>query len=409
MHINKTRLLGWMEEQATIGATPDGGLSRPALSEADLAVRAWFEAKIYAAGLVYHMDGAGNQSGVLKSDNPQAKTLLIGSHLDSVPNGGRYDGALGVLVGLEVLQTVKESGLMLPFHLEVVNFTDEEGTLRGLLGSCAFTGRLEEHELDYVRGGGDALEDGLLRAGLNRKTFMTACRDAKSLLGYLEVHIEQGRRLEQAGLDIGVVTSIVGVRSFWLHFIGEAAHAGTRPMPERRDAIWGAMNFIQHARQMVLDQFQPGVMNCGEIAIEHSAFNIVPSDVRISLEFRHGDTAQLDAMQAALFRIANESAAAYGLGLDIQPAGIIEPAVMAEQMVKAVETGAARAGVSHTRLMSFAGHDAQSLAYVTPSAMFFVPCLNGISHNPMEYATPEVCANAAEVMLQTVLHLCDEQ
>lgn len=405
--INFQRFLDLMAQQAEIGATPEGGLNRPALSEMDIRVRQWLFERATAAGLEVAMDGAGNQRVMLRASDPDAPTLLIGSHLDSVPNGGRFDGALGVVAGLEVLLTLKDSGAELPFHVEVVNFTDEEGTLRGLLGSAAMTGTLTAEGLPTVRGGADALQEGLSRLGLSSETLLNARRDFASVMGYLEVHIEQGTRLEQAGINIGVVTSIVGVRSYWLTLTGEAAHAGTKPMADRRDALWGAAHLIQQARELVMQHFQPGVVNFGSIHAEPGAFNIVPAEVRLALEFRHGDPEKLDAMQTALFNVIRRSATEFKLEVEMTPAGLIPPAPMAESMVQVVERAASGLGLSHTRLMSFAGHDAQSLAQVTPSVMFFVPSVRGISHNPAEYSTPQDCINAAEVMLQAVLGLAD--
>jgi hydantoinase/carbamoylase family amidase len=324
-----------------------------------------------------------------------------------VPNGGRFDGALGVVVGLEVALALHESVTSLPFHLEIVNFTDEEGTLRGLLGSTAMTGCLTETDLAGVRGGAEALHIGLARLGLTTESVLTAKRDFSSVLGYLEVHIEQGTRLERTNLNIGVVTGIVGVRSYWLTFTGEAAHAGTMPMTDRKDALWGAAEVIQQAREIVIRDFSPGVVNFGVINAEPGAFNIVPSKVRMALEFRHGDPITLDAMQTALFDLIHRNTKQYGLDVTIDSAGLVPPAPMAESMVRLIEQAATRSNLTHTRLMSFAGHDAQSLARVTPSVMFFVPSVKGISHNTAEYTTPEDCLRAAEVMLQAVLGLAD--
>lgn len=403
--INPKRFAQLMSEQAAIGATASGGLNRPTSSDDELRVRRWFADRAQAAGLDFHTDGAGNQSAILRCTDPAAQTLLIGSHLDSVPNGGRFDGALGVIVGLEVALAIQESGIPLPFHLEIVNFTDEEGTLRGLLGSAAMTGKMTAQDLAAVRGGADALQAGLARLGLTTETVLAAKRDFSLVLGYLEVHIEQGTRLERAELNIGVVTGIVGVRSYWLTFTGEAAHAGTMPIANRKDALWGAAEIVGAARELVMQNFHPGVVNFGAITASPGAFNIVPDTVRIALEFRHGDAATLDTMQTALFDLIHHTAEKYGLRLDITAAGLIAPAPMAESMVTLIEQAATRQALSHTRLMSFAGHDAQSLAGVTPSVMFFVPSVNGISHNPAEYTSPEDCLRAAEVMLQAVLGL----
>ncbi|MGJ3239535.1 MAG: M20 family metallo-hydrolase [Anaerolineae bacterium] len=396
-----------MRVQAEIGASPDGGLSRPSLSLPDLEVREWFRQAVEAQGLRYQIDGAGNQSGILHCTDPQAPTLLIGSHLDSVPNGGRYDGALGVIAALETAFTLKEAGTYLPFHLEVINFTDEEGTLVGLLGSSALTGSITRDALLQPRGGRHALESGMARLGLSPNSIIDAHRDPARLSGYIEVHIEQGTRLEQSQTDIGVVTSVVGIRSMWLVFTGEAAHAGTSPMDGRRDAFRGAAQFALDARDRVVQDFHPGVVNFGDIEIAPGAFNIVPSEVRLGVEFRHGDQTELETMEDALLSLANQIATTLDLELQVIRMHDLQPAPMAPQAIRAVEAACKTLGLKHQPLLSFAGHDAQSMAKVTPSALYFVPSVDGISHNAKEYTRDQDCINAANVMLHTVLQWRD--
>lgn len=407
LKINEERFLTMMRQQAEIGKNPEGGLSRPSLSDEDIAVREWFKKQIKAHNLDYAMDGAGNQTAILRSDNPQAKTLLIGSHFDSVPNGGRFDGALGVLSAFEALLTIKESGKNLPFHLEVINFTDEEGTLVGLLGSSAICGLLPRDSLENPRGGRDVLLAGMEKLGLTEDSFLAAKRSPDDLLGYIEVHIEQGTRLEEANIDIGVVTSIVGIRSFWLNFQGEAAHAGTKPMNKRKDAFWGAADFALKARETIIHDFHPGVVNFGEILLEPSAFNIVPKTAKLGVEFRHGAEDSLAAMDEILLKLAHESAEKYNLQLEVIRMHDIKPALMTDHFVNALENAADALDLSHKQLLSFAGHDAQSLATITNAVMFFVPSVDGISHNPKEYTKDADCVNAANVMLHTILQIAE--
>jgi N-carbamoyl-L-amino-acid hydrolase len=252
------------------------------------------------------------------------------------------------------------------------------------------------------------MQQGMARLGISYDTILNAARDPEKLVGYLEVHPEQGKRLERSKIDVGVVTSIVGIRSLWLGFGGEAAHAGTQPMDERHDALWGASDFVMRARDLVMKRFSPGVMNCGKIGLAPSAFNIVPERVELALEFRHGTDELLDEMEDVLRGLAHEVAAAYGLRLAIVVAGRYEPALMDERLITAIETASAAMGVSHTRLMSFAGHDAQTVSRVTPSAMFFVPSVDGISHNPKEYTHDRDVENGANVLLHAVLGLAQQ-
>jgi N-carbamoyl-L-amino-acid hydrolase len=405
LEINSKRLLDDLAALGAIGKTAQGGVSRPALSPADLAGREWFEARAAEAALDFAKDGAGNLSARLPCTDPDAQTLLLGSHLDTVPNGGRYDGALGVLAALEVLRTIKEADVELPVHLEAIAFTDEEGTHIGLLGSRALAGQLAEADLAQSRTEGRSFDEGLARLGLSRESVLAARREPDSLAGFVELHVEQGRRLERAGIDLGVVTSIVGIRSYWLHFGGQAAHAGTMPMADRADALWGAAWFVRQASELVMERFFPGVVNCGEIELEPGAFNIVPGEARLGLEFRHGTEAALDEMEEALLALAEEAARRYGLTLTARSTGRLAAAPMAEPIVEAVEQAAGELGLSYQRLISFAGHDAQALSGITPTAMIFVPSVGGISHHPAERTADEDVINGANTLLHTILRI----
>jgi N-carbamoyl-L-amino-acid hydrolase len=403
--INKQRLLDDIESLARIGATPEGGVSRPAMSDADAQGRAWFRRRVEDAGLEFRQDGAGNLSAVLSSADPMAPTVLFGSHLDTVPNGGRYDGALGVLSALEALRTVRDASLALPAHLEAISFTDEEGSLLGLFGSRALCEHLSEQDFAYARGGKSALAEGMERLGITTSTVLSARRYPTDITAFVELHIEQGTRLEDAGVDIGAVTAIVGIRSYMLRFIGTAAHAGTMPMDRRADALWGASAFVQQAQMLVRDTFTPGVMNCGLIEALPGAFNIVPGEVRLALEFRHGTLERLNHMEDALLDLAERIAAEFHLRLDREMAGRDAPALMDERVVQTIEDAATALNLRHTRLMSFAGHDSQEISMIVPSAMIFVPSVQGISHNPREFTHVQDVVNGAATLLQTVLRL----
>lgn len=403
--VNSSRLLDDLRELSRIGATPDGGVHRPALSAADLEARDWFRARAAAAGLICRQDGAGNLSAVLPAADPAARTLLCGSHLDSVPYGGRFDGALGALAALEVLRTIQEAGVRLPFHLEAISFTDEEGTHISLLGSRAVAGLLTEADLEHPHSNPEAFAAALERAGLRRDELLAARRDPASLVGYLELHIEQGSRLQDAGLEIGAVTAIVGIRSFWLTFSGQAAHAGTTPLFARRDALRGAASFVTRAAEVVSVDFPPGVATCGQVEVAPGAFNIVPGRARLALEFRHPAAETLDEMEAALFALARECAAVHGLEVAFAPVGGVEPAAFDPDVVAAIEAAAGALGLRCTRLVSFAGHDAQAMRAITPAAMLFVPSVDGLSHHPGEYTRDADVINGANTLLNALLIL----
>jgi hydantoinase/carbamoylase family amidase len=405
LRVNEARLRDDFEALAKIGATPEGGVSRPTFSDAHLAAREWFLGRVAAAGLETRADPAGNHSAVHRTTRSSSPVLLLGSHLDSVPQGGRYDGALGVLAALEVLRTVREAGVVLPVALEAIDFTDEEGTLVGLLGSKALAGTLTPEALRAPRGGREALVAGLERAGLDEERLGEAGRDPSSLAGYLELHIEQGPRLERAQVQIGVVTGIVGARSFSLVFRGLAGHAGTTPMEARKDAGVAAAGFIRAAHELVVRDFTGCVATVGDVHFEPGAFNVVPGAARLALEFRSLDRGRLDALERALLAAAHAEADAHALGLDVTPVGRWEPTDLASNVCDVVEQAAAALSLTSMRLPSGAGHDAQALAGLTASGMIFVPSVGGVSHAPGEHTAWKDCVNGANVLLGAALRL----
>ena len=405
LHVDADRLRADFEALSALGATADGGVERTTFSEAHVAARAWFHERGRAAGLETRVDSAANHSVVLPGREPGARTLLLGSHLDSVRRGGRYDGALGVVCALEVLRCVQAAGLDLPVSLEAIDFTDEEGTLAGCLGSLAVAGALDEEILASPRGGRELLVSELARMGLTEEGMIAARRDPDTLLGYLELHIEQGPVLERAGVDVGIVTGIIGAASFRVVFQGEARHAGTTPMDVRRDAAVGAAAFVLGVRETVIRDFPGCVATVGDVVTEPGSYNVVPGTARLRLECRSLDGAEQDALEQALTERAHSEAAAFGLRVAVERLGRSEPAPTDERMRAALEEAAEALGLSHLRLPSGAGHDAQSLAAITPSAMVFVPSVGGVSHDPSEHTRWDDCVNGANVLLNATVAL----
>lgn len=406
LRVNSDRMFAAFNELASIGATEAGGVHRPALSEAHLAARRWFREEVERSDLEFHGDEAGNHSAVLPGDGDQ--TLLLGSHLDSVPDGGRFDGALGVVAALEVLKTIQENGVRPGVRLEAIDFTDEEGTLVGLLGSAALTGRLDPKLLQHPRGGRENLVAGMIRAGLTEAGMLSATRPKESLAGYLELHIEQGKRLEHSGINIGIVSAIVGISSYQLSFIGRADHAGSTSMQDRLDASLGASAFTLAARERVIKEFQNCVVNIGDMHFSPGAFNIVPAQVDVSLEFRAGDNSEFDRLDSALLELAQEQAKRFGLDLKTDFRGRHSPTPMSDSVQRAFSGSCESLGLTHTSLISGAGHDGQSFAGVCPVGMIFVPSVNGTSHSPREFTRWEDCVNGANVLLQTGLRLASQ-
>jgi len=351
------------------------------------------------------VDGAGNHSAVLRCERAGRPTLLLGAHLDSVPYRGRFDGALGVLAALEVLHVVKEHGISLNTHLEAIDFTDEEGNLVSALGSLALSGQLEPEHLRNPRGGRDRFRKALRHAGLSESSLFSAGRDPATVAGYLELHIEQGMRLVEADLQIGIVTSIVGIRSFRVRFIGRADHAGTMPMGNRLDAAQGASAFTLAARELVMKDFPGCVVNVGNMEFEPGAFNVVPQVVAVALQFRADDDDKLHEMEAALLKQASAEAQRFGLDLETEPLDNVGTARMNQNVREAFANASEMLGLKHTSLPSGAGHDAQSLAQICPTGMISVPSVGGFSHSSKEYTEWQDCVNGANVLLHATLML----
>jgi len=310
-----------------------------------------------------------------------------------------------VLAALEVLQVVKEQGISLNTHLEAIDFTDEEAHFMSLLGSLVLSGQLEMEHIQNPRGGRGRFQEALRRAGLSEGSLFSAGRDPATVVGYLELHIEQGMRLMESGRQIGIVTGIVGIRSFRVRFIGRADHAGTRPMDRRLDAAQGACAFTLAARELVMKDFPGRVVNVGNMEFEPGAFNVVPQVVTVALEFRADDDDRLDEMEAALLRQASADAQRFGLDLETEFLDATSPARMHERVQGAFADASEMLDLKHTFLPSGAGHDAQALARICPTGMIFVPSVGGFSHSSREFTRWEDCVNGANVLLHAVLLL----
>jgi beta-ureidopropionase / N-carbamoyl-L-amino-acid hydrolase len=398
-------MLADFNDLAFIGATEQGGVSRLALSNEDLQARAWLADRFMDAGLTVQDDDAGNLSGILPATEPNARTLLIGGHLDSVPNGGRYDCSLGLLAALEAVRTLGEAGVKLPVNVEIIDFTDEEGCWQSLFGSRALAGVFA-----YSTNGDEDHDEGpfraaLFRAGIHPGDIYRARRDPATIAGYLELHIEQGRRLEQAGMDIGVVTGIVGRTTYHMTFHGQAGHSGTTPFAERRDALRGAASYITRAFQMVEEQFPKAVLNCGNVIVSPGAFNIIPEKARLTVECRHIDRERLGLLEESLTELAQTVAGEHQLGIGIHQAVHMPVARMHDSMIEAIRGASDQLGCKSMPLVSYAGHDAQIISAFTRAGMIFVPSVGGNSHTPREYTEWRYVEQGANVLLHSMLRV----
>jgi N-carbamoyl-L-amino-acid hydrolase len=407
LSINRERFKENFSALANIGVMREGGINRPTFSNGHFKAREWFKQKTIDAGFKFKVDNAGNHIARFNCPSSTSPVLIIGSHLDSVPNGGKYDGALGVVAALEVLQTVKDSGVILPYHLEAIDFTDEEGTLVGLLGSSAVAGKLSEMEIANPRGNQDVLVDGYTKLGLSPSTILTSKRAPESIAGYIELHIEQGKILYEENIQVGIVTKIVGINSCSVTFLGRADHAGTTKMEDRLDASQGASSFGLTLFNRIKNNYPACVVNIGKMVFHPGAFNIVPEKVVVSVEFRAPESRQLDEIKFDLITVAKESAKAYNLKVEINFLGKHPPVIMDPRVRSTIKRVADSLGLKSREMPSGAGHDSQSFARICPSGMIFIPSKGGISHSPKEFSYWKDCVNGANVLLNTVLQGAD--
>jgi N-carbamoyl-L-amino-acid hydrolase len=404
-----SRLDSRLRALAGFGALPGGGVSRAAWSPAHEAARAWLVAEIRSAGLEAWIDPAGNTFGGLGARSFQADhpVIVTGSHIDTVPEGGTLDGALGVIAGLECLQTVREAGIRPARPLAVAAWSDEEGRYGSLFGSRAFAGNLDVARLpDLASLDGDRLVDAMRRAGFDALHAPEARAPAGSVAAYVELHIEQGARLEEAGLHIGIVDRIVGVRRARIVFSGQADHAGTTPMERRRDAFLAAADFALQARALITRDGSPvTVSNIGHVAVHPGAANVVPGRTELIHEMRDPDPGVLARLTPAVEALATAVASTRGIGVEIRPLSATAPTSFAERVMAAAETACGRLGLKAQRLYSAAGHDAQNLARITDAGMIFIPSKGGRSHRVDETSEAVDIERGANVLLHTLLAL----
>lgn len=403
--INAARLQAALEQLSTYGRPAGGsfadGVSRVAYSAADVAGRAYAMGLMREAGLDPHIDAAGNIAGTRSGSNASLKAIAIGSHVDSVPGGGNFDGQVGSMAAIEVVHTLNDHHLATRHPLEVTLWSNEEG---GPIGSSAVAEGIPAELLER-RFNGVRMRDGLLKIGGDPDHLARARRAPHSLHCYLELHIEQGGILEKAGIPIGVVDGIVSIDEYDVEVKGFANHAGTTPMGERRDALLAAAKVVEAVREIATRAPGRQVGTVGRFEVFPNAPNVIPGRVLLSVEFRDlsaGTIARLGEETAArLQQIARET----GTEISMVRALHDDPALADVQIQQQIEAAAATLGLKTLHLPSGAGHDAQNVAKLAPMGMIFIPSIGGISHSPRELSRWSDCANGADVLLRTVLRV----
>ena len=391
------------------------GMQRVAFSQFDVAGRDYVMELMQAAGMSVRIDAGGNIIGRVEGDSsggggPSLPAIMLGSHTDTVPSGGQYDGALGVIAAIEVVQALADAGHATRHPLEVVVFTNEEGTgfHRWLLGSRAVAGLWEAEDFAAVHDDGATLTSRLPDIGGNISRIADARRRPDELACYLELHIEQGPTLHRGGYPIGIVTGITGRSVYHVDIVGEANHAGTTPMALRRDAMSSAAQIALAVRRIAGEMEVCRVGTVGSMDVHPNAGNVIPGRVQMGVEFRDERMESLAAAEVELRRTAEEVAHAENVAITVTAQRNTPAVPISGNMQQLAAAAADSAGLAHVSLPSGAGHDAQAIASITPAAMIFVPSVGGISHAPAEYTTPEDCANGAQVLLNALL-LADQR
>lgn len=404
LQIDSARLWGDIHETAKFGATPKGGVRRLTLGPEDKQVRDWFRAACEAAGCEVRVDALGTMFAIRPGRDMSKPPIGIGSHLDTQPTGGKYDGILGTLAALEVVRVLNDAGIETDVPICVCNWTNEEGSryAPAMMASAAYSG---EYTTEDILGRKDA--DGITVAeALDTIGYRgTDAVGKQKFSAFVELHIEQGPLLEAENKTIGVVDRGQGIIWYDGAISGFASHAGTTPMPLRKDALAAFSEVVLAVEKIARDLGPNAVGTIGEMKIDNPSRNVIPGDLAFTIDVRSADSKTLDKLHNAIVAAAAEIAARRKVKVDVEKIWRKEPTVFNTTLVDAVEAATKELGYAHRRITSGAGHDACNLAGVMPAAMIFVPCKDGISHNELEDATQADCTAGANVLLHTVLSL----
>lgn len=389
-------------ELAAFGKDPQGGVSRISFSEADLQGRQYIVQLMGQLGLEVRVDAAANIIGRRSGKNNSLPVIAFGSHIDSVPMGGNYDGDVGVIGALECIELMNENNIITEHPLEVIVFSDEEG---GLTGSKALSGELNARDLEKISHSGKLVRAGINFLGGDAENIESVIRKKGEIAAFLELHIEQGARLYQNKIDIGVVEGIVGIGWWDMTFQGKANHAGTTPMNARRDALLAASRLIVQINEIARNMEGNQVATVGRIKAEPGAPNVIPGRVVASLEIRDLSNEKIQAVFEKIKGAAKILEAETGVLIAFTEAFLSASALTDQAVQKVIAGNAEKLGLSFQFMPSGAGHDTQDMARIAPSGMIFVPSKDGISHAPDEFTSAPDMANGATVLFHSILAL----
>ncbi|MBB5048590.1 N-carbamoyl-L-amino-acid hydrolase [Rhodopseudomonas rhenobacensis] len=404
LQIDTARLWSTIHDTATFGGTPKGGVRRLTLSAEDKQVRDWFRQALEQAGCEVHVDTLGNMFGLRRGRDMSKPPIGLGSHLDTQPTGGKFDGILGSLAALEVVRTLNDAGIETELPLCVANWTNEEGSryAPAMMGSAAYVGDFTPEDILARKDiDGISVAEALDAIGYRGDTPL----GAQKFTSFVELHIEQGPILEAENKTIGVVDSGQGVLWYDGKITGFESHAGSTPMQLRRDAL-GALSEIVLAVERIATELGPkAVGTIGEAVIARPSRNVIPGEIAFTIDMRSAEASIMDSLDKNVRAAAVEIAARRKVEIALDLVWRIEPTHFDPKLIDAVQTAASDLGYSHRRITSGAGHDSCNLATMMPAAMIFVPCKDGVSHNELEDAKEADCGAGANVLLHTVLAL----
>ena len=403
LRVNSDRLNNSLKELSAFGKNDQGGSDRVAFSEYDIEARAYIQKLMKEAGLDVSIDFAGNIIGKRKGTENSLKPIAFGSHIDEVPNGGDYDGPVGSMSAIEIMQRLEDQKIWTRHPLELIIFANEEG---GVIGSRAIAGELNDGSLQVMSNAGITQYEGIKRIGGNPDRIKEVAKKPLDYAAFLELHIEQGANLDRENIDIGVVEGIVAIEWWTFTFKGFANHAGTTPMNMRKDPMLPAAEFILAVSQLAKSIEGKQVATIGKIEAFPGAGNVIPGEVKLNLEIRDLSSEKIWMMYRELEKKSKDFAAKYQTTISIEHIDVAsKPAIADDQIRKVIDMQAKNLGLSTLSLPSGAGHDAQEMARLAPMGMIFIPSREGISHAPSEYSSSEDITNGANVLLQTILSL----
>ena len=403
LRVNKVRLDNNLKKLSTFGMNEKGGNDRVAFSDFDIQAREYITSYLNNLGVSTYTDAAGNLIAKRMGKKKKAKPIAFGSHIDAVPNGGHYDGDVGVIGGIEVLETLVENNIVTNHPLELIIFSNEEGAI---FGSRAIAGKIDQATLDVKTASGYTNGEGVRRIGGDPDKILQVKRTSDDLHAFLELHIEQGNILNKKGLDIGIVEGIVGLKWWDVEITGFTNHAGTTPMNDRKDAMIAASKFVLAVNEIVTSIEGAQVGTVGRIEAFPGAPNVIPGKVITSLELRDLDGGKIKRIFEQIEERAHQIGVDTKTKFNFTPIdATAEPALTDIRIQKLIEENAKKLGYSFMTMPSGAGHDAQDMAVITPTGMIFVPSIDGISHSPEEFSSPEAIEKGVNILLHSILDL----